>query len=99
MHFGSPARNRLLHPRRVMGPGENSNRLPLLTKMPENRPANETRRAGDQDPHVFAGSLAISCRTSATSGAMVLRLNSNLQPAAANSSGNGREPPSDSDRL
>ena len=44
-------------------------------------------------------SFPSSSRTSATSGAIVFRLNSNLQPAAANSSGSGREPPSASARL
>ena len=39
-----------------------------------------------------------SSRTSFTSGAMVARLNENLHPAVANSSGRGRDPPSASAR-
>src|ERR1035437_3255361 len=62
-------------------------------------PANESRCSGDQDFHFSAGNLASSSRTSFTSDPIVFRLTSNLQPAAANSSGNGREPPSARTRL
>src|ERR1019366_10452845 len=68
--------------------------MPGLVKLADNLPANEPRCSGDQDSHVPAGSLASSSPTSLTSGAIVFWLNSNLQPAAAKSSGKGREPPS-----
>src|SRR5712691_8853781 len=43
---------------------------------------------------IFPLRLLSSTLTNSTSGAIMRRLKSNLQPAAANNSGNGREPPS-----